>query len=102
MRVFSGRALTKADILKNYNHSLTGTEDGLFAYWPVDEGIYNQTTAYDYSKTSGVANGNHGQLGPSTTTSNTVLPTEHQFGHTRRAFQWRRHHIYGCPQQGHT
>lgn len=80
MRVFSGRALTKADILKNYNHSLTGTEDGLFAYWPVDEGIYNQTTAYDYSKTSGEANGNHGQLGPSTTTSNTVLPTEHQFG----------------------
>lgn len=80
MRVFSVRALTKADILKNYNHSLTGTEDGLFAYWPVDEGIYNQTTAYDYSKTSGVANGNHGQLGPSTTTSNTVLPTEHQFG----------------------
>lgn len=80
MRVFSGRALTKADILKNYNHSLTGTEDGLIAYWPVDEGIYNQTTAYDYSKTSGVANGNHGQLGPSTTTSNTVLPTEHQFG----------------------
>ena len=80
MRVFSGRALTKADILKNYNHSLTGTEDGLFAYWPVGEGIYNQTTAYDYSKTSGVANGNHGQLGPSTTTSNTVLPTEHQFG----------------------
>lgn len=80
MRVFSGRALTKADILKNYNHSLTGTEDGLFAYWPVDEGIYNQTTAYDYSKTSGVANGNHGQLGPSTSTSNTVLPTEHQFG----------------------
>lgn len=80
MRVFSGRALTKADILKNYNHSLTGTEDGLFAYWPVDEGIYNQTTAYDYSKTSGVANGNHGQLGPSTTTSNTVLPTEYQFG----------------------
>lgn len=80
MRVFSGRALTKADIQKNYNHSLTGTEDGLFAYWPVDEGIYNQTTAYDYSKTSGVANGNHGQLGPSTTTSNTVLPTEHQFG----------------------
>ena len=80
MRVFSGRALTKADILKNYNHSLTGTEDGLFAYWPVDEGIYNQNTAYDYSKTSGVANGNHGQLGPSTTTSNTVLPTEHQFG----------------------
>lgn len=80
MRVFSGRALTKADILKNYNHSLTGTEDGLFAYWPVDEGIYNQTTAYDYSKTSGVANGNHDQLGPSTTTSNTVLPTEHQFG----------------------
>lgn len=79
MRIFSGRALTQSDILKYYNHSLTGTEDGLFAYWPVDEGIYSQTTAYDYSKTSGVANGNHGLLGPSTTPSNTVLPTEHQF-----------------------
>ena len=80
MRIFSGVALQKAEILKNYNHSLVGTEDGLFAYWPVDEGIERQTTAYDYSKTSGVSNGNHGRLGPSTTPSNEVLPTEHQFG----------------------
>ena len=80
MRVYSGVALSQADILKNYNHSLVGTEDGLFAYWPVDEGIERQTTAYDYSKTSGVSNGNHGRLGPSTTPTSKVLPTEHQFG----------------------
>lgn len=80
MRVYSGVALSQADILKNYNHSLVGTEDGLFAYWPVDEGIERQTTAYDYSKTSGVSNGNHGRLGPSTTPTSNVLPTEHQFG----------------------
>lgn len=80
MRIFSGKALTQAEILKYYNHSLIGTEESLFAYWPVDEGIDKQTTAYDYSKTSGVANSNHGRLGPSTVLSNTVLPTEHQFG----------------------
>ena len=80
MRVFSGKALTQAEILKNYNHSLVGTEEGLFAYWTVDEGISGQTTAYDYSKTSGVTNGNHGRLGPSTVPTNAVLPTEHQFG----------------------
>ena len=79
MRIFSGVALTKEQILKNYNHSLVGTEEGLFAYWPVDEGIDQQTTAYDYSKTGGVANGNHARLGPSTSPSNEVIPTEHQF-----------------------
>lgn len=80
MRVFSGKALTQAEILKNYNHSLVGTEEGLFAYWPVDEGIPGQNKAYDYSKTGGVTNGNHGLLGPSTVPTNSVLPTEHQFG----------------------
>lgn len=63
MRVFVGKALTKEEILKNYNHTLSGTEDSLLIYWPVDEGIYKQSTAYDYSKTGGVANGNHGIIG---------------------------------------
>lgn len=78
MRIFSDKALTQEDILKNYNHLLAGTEDGLIAYWPVDEGISDQTAAYDYSKTSGVANGNHARFGVMTTTTSEVLPTSGQ------------------------
>ena len=80
MRVFSDKALTKDEILANYNHTLCGTEDGLVAYWPVDEGISGQTTAYDYSKTSGVANGNHARLGAGTLPTGSVIPTSHQLG----------------------
>ena len=62
MRLFSGKALTEEEIKENYNHPLSGVEDGLFIYWPVDEGIENQLTAYDYSKTNGVANAHHGNI----------------------------------------
>lgn len=80
MRVFSGKALSREEILANYNHTLCGTEDGLIAYWPVDEGFSGQTTAYDYSKTSGVANGNHARLGAGTSPTGSVIPTSHQLG----------------------
>lgn len=80
MRVFSGKALSREEILANYNHTLCGTEDGLIAYWPVDEDFSGQTTAYDYSKTSGVANGNHASLGAGTTPTGSVIPTSHQLG----------------------
>lgn len=80
MRVFSGKALSSEEILANYNHTLCGTEDGLIAYWPVDEGFSGQTTAYDYSKTSGVANGNHARLGAGTSPTGSVIPTSHQLG----------------------
>ena len=62
MRLFSGKALTEEEIKENYNHPLSGVEDGLFIYWPVDEGIEDQLTAYDYSKTNGVANAHHGNI----------------------------------------
>lgn len=77
MRIFSGKALKKEDILKNYNHPLNGAEDALFLYWPVDEGIDKQQNAYDYSKTNGVANGRHGNI-VSCNTSKTV-PLASQF-----------------------
>ncbi len=80
MRVFSGKALTNTEILANYNHTLCGTEDALIAYWPVDEGFEGQTTAYDYSKTSGIANGNHAQLGAGTFPTGDIIPTSHQLG----------------------
>ena len=74
MRVFCGKSLTQEDILRNYNHTLSGTEDNLFIYWPVDEGIVGQSLAYDYSKTSGVANGHHGRFGIATRVTSTVVP----------------------------
>ena len=86
MRVFCGKALTNVEILKYYNHMLAGTEDNLFAYWPVDEGISGQTNAYDYSKTSGVANGNHARFGGvKTVVTSAVVPESTQlalFGYT--------------------
>ena len=80
MRMFSGKALTEKEILSNYNHTLCGTEDNLVAYWPVDEGIDGQTTAYDYSKTSGVNNNHHGRLGAGTKPTSAILPTSNQLG----------------------
>lgn len=80
MRVFSGKALSREEILANYNHTLCGTEDALVAYWPVDEGFSGQTTAYDYSKTSGVANGNHARLGAGTWPTGSIIPSDHQLG----------------------
>lgn len=76
LRIFSGKALSTTEIKSNYNHTLAGTESGLFLYWPIDEGFAGQSTAYDYSKTSGVANGHHGSLSGQTTSM--VIPTEEQ------------------------
>lgn len=80
MRVFSDKALSREEILANYNHTLCGTEDALVAYWPVDEGFSGQTTAYNYSKTSGVANGNHARLGAGTLPTGSIIPTSQQLG----------------------
>ena len=80
MRVFSDKALSREEILAKYNHTLCGTEDALVAYWPVDEGFSGQTTAYDYSKTSGVANGNHARLGAGTLPTGSIIPTSQQLG----------------------
>lgn len=37
------RALTREDILNRMHERLTGTEDGLAAYWPMDEGAGTET-----------------------------------------------------------
>ena len=42
-----------------YSHFMGGTESGLVAYWPFDENISTLRWAYDYSKTSNIANENH-------------------------------------------
>ncbi|MDY4409551.1 MAG: LamG-like jellyroll fold domain-containing protein [Prevotella sp.] len=66
--------LTDAELLRTYNHQLTGDEKGLYLYYNLDEGIQNQQTAYDYSRTGGVANGHHGIIRPSSAVSTVVPP----------------------------
>ncbi|MBQ3634959.1 MAG: hypothetical protein II951_05010 [Bacteroidales bacterium] len=62
------KALTAEDIQRNYNHRLSGDEDGLAIYWPMDEGIPNQSKVFDYSKTGGLSNGRHGKMEVNTNT----------------------------------
>ncbi len=75
------KELSDKEILNTYNRIISGTEQGLMLYWPLDENIPNQPTAYDYSKTSDVPNGNHGKILGSSGTSreiSTVVPTTDQ------------------------
>ncbi len=72
-----GIELTDKALLGNYNRLLAGTEDGLKIYWPLDEGITNQVTAYDYSKTGGVPNECHGTILMGTE-PDTNIPAPHQ------------------------
>lgn len=76
-RVFN-RCLTQAEIERNYNHPLVGTEDGLQVYYSFDEGIKNQKLAYDFSKQNGISNGHHG-IANIVAASSTAIPSEDQF-----------------------
>ncbi|MBR0502164.1 MAG: T9SS type A sorting domain-containing protein [Paludibacteraceae bacterium] len=85
VRIFSGKELTDAEIKKNFNHTLSGNEENLVLYWPMDEGINNQSTLYDYSKTAGACNNNHGTIVKGDFVSSNNIPTENQlsiFGYT--------------------
>ena len=102
MRVFAGKALTREEILKNYNHTLSGSEDGLFIYWPADEGIDEQTMVYDYSKTGGVANGNHGLVGQGVTPvcDTLSIPKSNQLGLFALSDEVGNYVIRGVPFSG--
>ena len=71
------KALTDDELRGNYDRLLIGTENGLKLYWPMDEGVEGLPFAYDYSKTSGVANENHGRRQPNSSFSQEV-PREEQ------------------------
>ena len=72
-------ALTQADIERNYNHPMVGSEDGLQVYYTFDEGLANQKFAYDFSKQNGISNGHHGTSNM-IASSMTNIPDEDQFG----------------------
>ncbi|MBQ6767640.1 MAG: hypothetical protein IJP46_03095 [Prevotella sp.] len=71
------KALTDEELLGNYDRLLIGTENGLKLYWPMDEGLDGLPYAYDYSKTSGVANENHGKK-QRNTSFDTITPSDIQ------------------------
>lgn len=75
MRVWT-KVLTDKEVETYHNRTLSCTEKNLLAYWPVDEGINGMLSVYDYSKTNGVANGNHA-LAQGVVVSE-VVPTEEQ------------------------
>lgn len=93
------KALTVEEILDNYDRLLIGTEQGLKLYWPMDEGVTNLPFAYDYSKTSGVANENHGQKQPNSTFSDKV-PTVNQLRLYGKTDEQGNYVIRGVPFAG--
>ena len=76
MRVWT-KVLTDKEVETYHNRTLSCTEKNLLAYWPVDEGINGMLSVYDYSKTNGVANGNHAYVKGNVFVSE-VVPTEEQ------------------------
>ena len=72
------RALSEEEINSNYYRILSGSEDGLYLYYKLDEGIEGQTYAYDYSKTGGVPNGRHGVIVNRNMTPTKDVPSEDQ------------------------
>lgn len=76
MRVWT-KVLTDKEVETYHNRTLSCTEKNLLAYWPVDEGINGMLSVYDYSKTNGVANGNHASVKGNVFVSE-VVPAEEQ------------------------
>ena len=74
---FFTKELSDKEILRNYNHTMAGDEDGLAIYYPFDEGLGSQTIAYDFSKKNGVGNGRHASMKVSAKSSD-LLPSENQ------------------------
>ena len=71
------KALSKDEILANYDHPLVGTESGLECYLPLDEGIASLKDAFDISKTGGVSNERHAKYQGDATMSTAVPDPEY-------------------------
>ena len=57
------RALSDKEITANYTRILGGSEDGLFLYWPLDEGINIVDYAFDVARQDGIYQLNHPEVG---------------------------------------
>lgn len=99
IRIFSGKELTNDEIGKNYNRTLAGDESNLVMYVPLDEGIASLNMAYDYSKTSGMVNGNHVKI-LGGTIDNTHIPSDEQLGLYGVTDEYGNYTINGIPFSG--
>lgn len=70
------KVLTTDEIRRNYNHTLTGSESDLAIYWPMDEGVVNQTVVYDFSRANGVINGRFARMSVPAASSTEVPAAE--------------------------
>ena len=91
--------LSDADILANHRRILSGQEQGLAAYWPVDEGVNALKKVYDYSKQGGVANERHAQMTNGVTFSN-IIPTDDQLSLYGETDPQGNYVIRGIPSSG--
>ena len=98
-RVFN-RALSKDELEKNYNHTLNGSEEGLQVYWPLDEGLANQTIAYDFSKQNGVSNGHHATTNVAAKSEANVVPSDEQLSLMTYTDKDGNYMLRGIPFQG--
>ena len=96
---FFTRALSATDILKNYNHPLTGNEKGLAIYYPFDEGLTVQSLAYDLSKTNNVSNGRHA-LSMIPAVSSDYIPSEDQLSLMAYTDSLGYYEVRGIPYSG--
>ena len=96
---FFTRALTPAEMLKNYNHPLTGNERDLAIYYPFDEGLSSLSMAYDFSKTNNVSNGRHGQT-KIPAESSSYIPSEDQLSLMAYTDTLGYYEIRGIPYSG--
>lgn len=94
------KVLTDEEIMSNYDRVLSGTETGLKLYWPLDEGYDNLMYAYDYSKTSGIANENHGVIHAGATFDGQFVPEDYQLSLYARTDSVGNYLIRGVPFSG--
>ena len=66
------RALSEKEIETNYTRILSGTENGLLLYWPLDEGINVRDYVFDVACQDGLYQLNHPEVGINATPSATV------------------------------
>lgn len=92
------KALTDAELMRNYNRVLSGSEEGLWVYYKLDEGIKDQKIAYDYSKTGGTSNGNHGAI--ETMSVSSIVPNKNQLSISGLTDQNGNFTISGVPFSG--
>lgn len=92
------KELTDEEVKRNYNHTLSGSEEGLYSYFKLDENIQGQTVAYDYSRTDGISNGRHGAIGSMSVTED--VPNEDQLSFCAYTDQNGNYTISGVPFSG--